>query len=310
LSVLGAALFGWSVALGPSLLASSPGCPGAESVEARVREILGLHDNAAFEERATLEREGHSLRVTVRAPDERVLGDRLLSADGSCDDLTGAVAVVLAAWLSDFHPEFVASLPEGATPEPAPLPPARPPRDTVDTGEKSASRAAPPRQWAVSAALGADVSMASAAPFASLGVRFQPQPVGLGAAVTASFITRRSLDLSTGSVRYFRWPISLGPTWRVPIASTTLDFHMGMALGWLHVEGVGFATSAAHDTLRAGGLASTRLSLGRGQWLPFAELSGVWFGKAEAFVERGPEEPSAELPRLELLAAFGAAFRP
>jgi hypothetical protein len=308
--MLGAALFGWSLAVGPSLLASSPDCPAAGRVEARVREILGLHDNAAFEERATLEREGGSLRVTLRGQDERVLGDRLLAADGSCSELAGAVAVVLAAWLSDFHPEFVGSLPEGAAPALPPPEPIVKARDVTDQAPKRATRPATGRAFALSAALGADVSSKSAAPFASLGARLGPARAGFGGAATASFVAARTLELSAGSVRYFRWPLSLGPTLRVPIAAATLELHVGATVSWLHVEGVGFATSATHDALRGGAFASTRVSFGAERLLPFAELSGLFFGSTEAFVERGPQQPSVSLPSVELLAAVGAAWRP
>ena len=106
----------WPVVLGQTLVTSAQNCPAAAAVDARVREMLGLRTTDALEERATVERDGSSLRVTLRSKDERVLGDRLLRADGSCDELAGVVAVVLATWLSDVHPEYVGSLPEPAPP--------------------------------------------------------------------------------------------------------------------------------------------------------------------------------------------------
>ncbi|HKQ68999.1 MAG TPA: hypothetical protein VJT73_06660, partial [Polyangiaceae bacterium] len=181
------------------LVASAHGCPAASAIDARVREILGIRQNA-LEERAVVGREGATLRVTLRDKDDRVLGDRWVHAEGSCDELAGVAAVVLAAWLSDVHPEYLGSLPAPAAPVSLP---STPERAAVEASAEQPS----PRRWLLGAALGADLSAASPAPLAALGVRWIPTGSGWGAAIGATIIGARSEELSAGSVRYWRWPL-------------------------------------------------------------------------------------------------------
>jgi hypothetical protein len=295
----------WPFVLAQTLVTSAQDCPAASSVEARVREVLGLRAGSpAFEERATIDRDGASLRVTLRTHDGRVLGDRRLQADGSCQDLVGVVAVVLAAWLSDVHPEFV-----GALPAPAPLPaPPSAPAPIAPPGESIEARR-PPRQWVLGAGIGADFSSLAPAPFVALGVGWIPERSGLGAALAATLVGARSEDLSTGSVRHWRWPLELGPVLRVPVGSAALDFGAGAALAWLHLEGSGFASSASHDAFHAGGFISTRISMRSDRFAPFAEVTGVFWGSTQAFVRRGPDELAVTLPRVEAYVAVGSSWR-
>src|SRR4051812_33378892 len=114
----------WPVVFGQNLLAPSPQvCPSPAAVEARVRQILGLRAGVVLGEQATVERLESSLHVSLKSQDGRVLGDRSLPLDGSCSELAGVAAVVLAGWLSDVHPEFVGVLPEAPPPPPPPPPP-------------------------------------------------------------------------------------------------------------------------------------------------------------------------------------------
>src|SRR5882724_6003193 len=116
-------LLWWPLVFGQTLLApSTQDCPAPAAVEARVRQILGLSTSAKLAEQASVERTDAALHVTLRSEDGRVLGERSLPADGSCSELVGVVAVVLAAWLSDVHPEFVGALPAAPSPPPPPPP--------------------------------------------------------------------------------------------------------------------------------------------------------------------------------------------
>jgi hypothetical protein len=303
------ALLPWSFALGQALLvASLQDCPAPALVDARVREILGLGAEAVLDEHASIEREGAAIRVTFRGKDEQMLGDRVLQADGSCAELAGAVAVVLASWLSDVHPEYVGAMPRVEPALAAPSPPAAiadGPTPATNADKSPATR----RHGLLGVALGADLSRAAPVPLAALSFRYMPAGFGLGAAVSATVIGERNVELSTGSVRYFRWPLLVGPALRVPLGAAKLDLHAGAALGWLHVEGVDFSPPVSHDVFLGGGFLATRVSLGSSSFVPFAELSGVLWRATEAFVRRGPDEPTVSLPSLELYATLGGTWR-
>lgn len=313
----------------PALVSGPAECPAAVVVEARVREILGLGAEKELTEHASIEVVDDSLRVVLRGADLQVLGERRLPADGSCEDQAAAVAVLLAAWLSDVHPEFVGDLPDApagaavASPSagprdeapPAPtaapalvVPLASPPGDRGGPAQPAPSRQPGPR-GDVSAGAGGVVSSEAPAPFAALGVRYFPQGSGWGAALGATVTTPRRALLSSGTVRYFRYPLVLGVAYRARAASALVDATLGGAVAWLHVSGVGFQGAASHDAAVWGGAASLRLALPQGRVAPFVELSGLAFQPAEAFVHRGTETPSFSLPNFELYAALGGAFR-
>jgi hypothetical protein len=293
----------WPIVLGQVLLVTSgQECPAPAAIDARVREMLGARPSDAFEERATVERDGASLRVRLRGKDERVLGDRVLVAEGTCDELASVVAVVLATWLSDVHPVYVGSLPEAAPPD---APPAAPIAEAV----APAAGTPPSRHVAIGAALGADFSAGKPAPLASLGARWMPVRSGLGAAAAATIIGVRSEPLSTGSVRYWRWPFTIGPAYRLAVGAASLDLQAGAALAWFHVAGTSFPSALTHDALLGGGFVAARAS---GSWNglePFVDVTGFFWRPTEAFVQRDVDQPSVRLPGLELHLAVGASLR-
>jgi hypothetical protein len=135
-----------------------------------------------------------------------------------------------------------------------------------------------------------------------------PERSGLGAALAATVMTARTEELSQGSVRYWRWPLVLGPALRAPVGGGHLDFHAGGALGWVHAQGRDFEPPETRNVLRGGGLFSVRGAYGSSRWLGFLEVSGLVWGKTELFVQRGDQQPSISLPTLEVLAAGGLTF--
>jgi len=295
-------LLWWPLVFGQSLLApSTQDCPKPAAVDARVRQILGLSANAVLAEQATVERDDSSLHVTLRSPDGHVLGDRSLRADGSCSELVGVVAVVLAAWLSDVHPEFVGALP-AAPPPPSPPPSPPPPATPL-------SSSPPSHHGALGLALGADLAGKNLAPLGALAFDWLPTRGGLGAFASASATGLHREALSTGSVQYWRWPLRLGAVLRLPLAGSALDVKAGPALGWLRLNGSGFATSSSSSALIGGGFISTRIVMTAQSFEPYAELGGVLFGSTRAFVQRGSDQVTVDLPSLELFFAIGASVR-
>ncbi|HVY28892.1 MAG TPA: hypothetical protein VHB79_20185 [Polyangiaceae bacterium] len=323
-------LFRWSLGLAQSLVvAGSAECPAPSAVDARTREILGLSVNQVVAERATVSHEDAALRVTLRAADAHVLGERLLPAEGSCDEQAAAVAVLLAAWLSDVHPEYVGTLPE-APPTPVSAAPATerapqsaaatpavvaPPAVPSSRDSAAAKVASPPerptqrRNLELGVAAGGVLSSASPAPFGSLGVRYLPESTGWGAALSGTFSTPRRTELSPGSVSYFRWPLVVGPALRASLGSTRLDMTAGPAGAWFHLSGVNFQDSRTYDVVVWGGALAARWALPQGRIAPFLEVSGMAFAGARAIVHVGTEERAVELPNLELYASLGASFR-
>src|SRR5258707_5396652 len=136
-----------------------------------------------------------------------------------------------------------------------------------------------------------------------------PSTSGVGASAAVTLMGPRTEVLSSGSVRYWRWPLTLGPAFRVAMASVNWDLCAGAALAWLHLDGNDFSPARTKNAFLGGAFASTRISTASEKFAPFAEATGVLWPSAEAFVQRSTGEAAVGLPRLELSLAVGASFR-
>lgn len=304
-------------------------CPRPAAVEQRVRSILGMNSAATLEERATLLRDGDTLKIIVTRPDGSVLGERVLNAAASCDDLETLASVVLASWISDVHPEFVAALPPApsraempaetgeepsevappALPPAAPSPPA-PAMLSQPSLEQPSFERPQSRRWELAAAAGASFSRTPVSALGSLGVRWMPERSGFGAVLAVHVTSPRTAALSLGSVRYWRWPLVAGPALRLPAGGGRLDLHAGLALAWLHAQGRDFEPSETRNVPRGGGLLGLRGLYGSARWRGFLEANAVAWGKTEVFVAREDQQPSISLPLLELYLTVGMAWAP
>lgn len=307
-----AALSLWPLLITP-LVTTDPACPPADAVHARVRTILGLDSVVALAESAEVGRDGTSLRVTLRAADGRTLGDRLVPAEGTCDELAGVAAVILASWLSDVHPEFVSTLPEPLqAPEREGLPTASapsPPQDQAPSrSDHSDHRARAQRHFSFGVAVGSSFSSASPAPLAALGVHWLPNKSGLGWSLAATATGAHDRTLGEGNVRYWRWPLSTGPVLRLALSPLNLDLGAGAALTWLHVRGESFALPETHNSLLGGVYTSLRVSnfTRFGPFAPFVEVTGIGWPSVRPYLS--PTDRAVTLPHFELFLSLGGAL--
>jgi hypothetical protein len=302
----------------PPLLAivSDASCPAPAAVGTLLREILGLSSTEHVDEVAHLVHEDGLLRVSLRAADSRVLGERRLPGDGSCEELARAAAVVLASWLTDAHPELVPALPMPPLAERAP---------SVARAEPAVSAAPPAPSGAVSSrgelvprggfrtraalVLGLGFAPTPLALVGGAGVALVPPGSGLGAALHAGFSTWRSVDVDGGRAVYRRWPLGAGAVLRFAGASLSGEVEGGAAIGWLTLEGRSFGVS--HDASDATfGPFLTARAIGSGRLVaPLVELSGLYWARATR-VYGDPARPSRALPSLELSLSLGLAVMP
>jgi hypothetical protein len=241
-------------------------CPAPVDVEARVRSILHLAPEQELSEGFAVERHESGLYVELRLADSTLIGQRTLPADGTCDELAQAAAVVLSAWLSDVHPDFAAELPPAAPPAispdsglPRPLPAAPPSRQPQ--AAPPPPRAPTPRPWEVGAALGVDISASGA--FAAAGYllgSYRPAVHGLGVSAFVGASSFREETLGPGLVNWWRWPLGIGPSLRVVTGPVAWDASAGPALGWLHFSASNFDRTSAEDGFELGAFLSLRAS--------------------------------------------------
>ncbi|HEX2874750.1 MAG TPA: hypothetical protein VHP33_26045 [Polyangiaceae bacterium] len=240
-------------------------CPAPVDVEARVRAILHLAAEQQLSEGFVVERHESGLYVELRSADSTLIGQRTLPAEGSCDELAQAAAVVLSAWLNDAHPDFAGALPPAAPSEPEPeaapaLPPEpsvapkpAPPAPAPAPAPGPAPRAAASRRLQVGVGFGAELSGESFVPSAVVTLGLVAVEGGFGVSGVLAASSSRQLPLGPGQVAWRRWPFGVGPSFRAVTSSIGFEINAGPALAWLHLDGSNFARSSAQDGVEPGG---------------------------------------------------------
>jgi hypothetical protein len=326
------------VVLGAALrIQGQVSCPEPAQVTAELQKILDVSEAYAPELHADLSRDGAWLELTLTDTDGTSLGERRFEANEDCALLSHTVAVVLATWLTDEHPEYVVLLPShdlaskpdaqppaGSAPasaprtSPAPALPAAAPAPAV-----AATRAvrpppartkepAPAYRAAFSAALGGAWGSSEFAPGAWLGASLDPGLKGWGLDLAAAWVANRSEPLAGREVRWTRWPLLVGPYLRWVTKAGRFDLGAGPALAWLRLEGQNFSTDIATSHVAFGGYAALRFLPSAGAWQPFLIAAPVlWFGHTRAIATGGNgAEPEVTLPSVDLLFAAGLRFLP
>ena len=299
-------------------IGSDSSCPAPELVDAKLRDILGLARSERVAEVARLTHADGALRVNLESSDGRRLGERSLPLEGSCDELARAAAVVLAAWLSDVHPEFVPAehagaerptvdrddAPVGAAGQPVTPTPA-PPVGTVRAHGELVPRTR--LRARVGAALGAGVLPTPMAVSGSVFSAWVPESSGVGVTLRAGVATARSLDVDTGEVRYLRWPLGAGAVLRFAGKSVSAELEAGAVVGWLHVEGRSFSSNHDASDVTFGPFGTARAIATEGRVRPFLEVLGIgWLRGARVYGD--PSQPSVALPSSDITVFLGAAL--
>lgn len=287
-------------------------CPDGARVDAILGEILGHPSGERLGERAFVTHSAALLVVALEASDGRRLGERALPADGTCEELARAAAVVLAAWLSDVHPELVPRLPPAAAAEPPRRSPAHVALAPSPVGEVRATGRVEPRAnrvTRVSAAVGASVLPVSVALAGVVEGAVVPESSGLGGALRVGVVASRSVAVGDGQARFFRWPLVASAVLCFRSRHVSAEVEGGAAVGWLHLEGRSFATNRSADDVTVGPALALRLVATRGRVRPFAEVAGVlWARRARLYSDAAA--PSAALPSVDGGLFAGVALVP
>lgn len=295
-------------------------CPAPVDVEARVRSILHLAPEQQLSEGFVVERHESGLYVELRSADSTLIGQRTLPAEGSCDELAQAAAVVLSAWLNDAHPDFAGALPPAPAPAPEPTPEPSPepepmvaptPAPTPVAPPAPPPRRAPSRRLKVGVGVGAELSGESFAPAALVTLAFMPVASGWGLSSLFGASSSRQIPLGPGQVAWRRWPFGIGPSFRVAAANIAFEASAGPAFAWLHLNGSNFARSEAQDGLEWGGLLQLRAESTGSRWGVFGQASAQYYPEdSGAYASSSTEQWFAPVPRFSVGLSVGAWLMP
>lgn len=325
----------WLLVLAPLVRFAPTGvtCPSAAEVEAQLATLLAPSvPETSLPDVITLDRDGSTLRVSVHRPDGSIVGRRMFEGSYPCADLASAVALTIATWESDVHPEFVFAPPaaEEPRPPPAPVPSAAvPPLATaIVVPARPEQRPAPrsPLGFDLGAALitlaaprttGGSVDAGLALGLGLVGAVAQV-PGGWGARVALGASTERAVPVAGGEARWRRATAALGGLWRLRFGDLSgaapagdpapiIDVHADVALAALQVRGVGLPANDSSWSADLGGAAGARIWLGRGHWRPSIEL-GLTFWPRTHIAYANPVAEGARLPRVDVHLALGLSF--
>jgi hypothetical protein len=305
-------------------------CPAPAQVAADVQKILGLSEEYAPKVHATLTPDGAFIDLKLSESDGTTLGERRLEASEDCVVLSRTAAVVLAAWLTDQHPEFLVALPKtadaagdgtptddnGAAPSATPRAGVTPPVATPFAAKPSAAATAkataakpPTHRLALGAAIGGGWASSQFVPGAWLGVALDPVTTGWGAQLSAAWLGANSQPLGQHTVSWTRWPLMAGPYRRFVLGTASFELEAGPALGWLRLKGEDFSANSSPSAASFGGYGALRYMPKADAWHPFVLVAPVfWLNRATAVATN--VDAKTRLPSFELLFTAGVRILP
>ncbi|HEX6766813.1 MAG TPA: hypothetical protein VF103_15065 [Polyangiaceae bacterium] len=315
----------------PVIFEGATDCPTHEAISRELERIVSAPADSAPSEAAVVAREGSELRIVLTTRDGRLLGERRLPADGTCDELALSVAVVLGAWIATAHPEYSSPLPESESgsesknesaaapaepPAPPPLaapvaavPATRPPEPAPKPPAPPVPNTEPARRFEVALGIGGELSDAGLVPATEAGVRYRPEASGFGASAFVLVAAPETREIGAGSVSSFRWPLGVGATGRLVRAGLSLELEGGAMLGLLRLEGDGFASNGDATDAQGGLYGTLRVGAASGKLRPFVAAKLLtWLGKATA--EASLPDAEVDLPVVEGVLLVGLGFVP
>jgi hypothetical protein len=282
-------------------------CPSGPEVEQALASMLPSVPSSARQDVAHVSRVDRELRIDLVNPEAAVMAERSLDVEGSCAELAAVAAVVIATWESDVHPEFARS-PE----EPILVSP-----DNNASEEPTTPILRPilppilPAPAAYDIALGPSLSLAgSLVAGGTLTGTWTVRGSGWGLHVLAAGESTRTIDLGQGQAQWRRWMGGLEPAWRVVRGRTALDFHAGLALGWLSAAGVNFpGKNESQASVSPGVTLGIRSSWEVTRHLAIClDLAGLYWTRSQT-VSSTSVGSQREVPHFQALAGVGLALR-
>lgn len=264
-------------------------CPRAEQVAEQLAPLL-VDDRAERGHRVQLASRDGNLMIELVGPDGRTEARRALATGGTCADLAGQAAVVIALW--------EANLDAGL-----PVPPL----------ESAVDAPAPRRNgWRVTPSLGllASASGTGFSPAGELRVVAQRQQTGWGASLGVLGVAEHEQPFVGGSGAKARWSRLLafvGPTYVAGRGRVRWSADVALAVGRIWIEGDGFLIDRQSSNWDAATLGALRLMLPVGAAVPWVGVVGRGGLRSQALSAQG-EGRQDNLPRVEVLAGAGVGF--
>jgi hypothetical protein len=271
------------------------GCPGASEIERQLAPLLGTE--ARTSDVATVTHDaGGAFVVSLADARGGAIEERRLPPAGTCRDEAETIAVTLAIWEAQIHPEISLRL-DRLSPE-----------TTTPTIVAAATPHARARAASLGVAVGGDVQAGEGAPAGRVALSYGRQGGRLRARLAAVGVGRHTIDFGPGSATWWRAFLAVGVEadvlrgrrWAIAVGAAA-------AGGVAAISGSGFAVNRGAHSFDVGGEASLRGLLRTGPVQPWLGVSAVGWLRRQELELQGVTTSSA-LPRWEPMAALGADF--
>jgi hypothetical protein len=271
-----AALLALLLAGAVQVVSTTP-CPTAAAVEARLPALAPTPSGAP--DRALIRGSEGKVTLTLVRADGTAVVERQIEAPGSCPDLAGAAALIIAVWQAQEHPDL----------PPAPTLVSHPARLTVEAKTD----------------LFASLAGAEVSPGATLTAVLWRRRWGL--ALSLSGTAQHEGALGAGRATWTRGALGLGVARRLVAGWARLDLHVEALLGLTVARGSGYQSDAAPVGSTFGGGAGMTVSHVWGRLLVSAGASGArWLAQDLAVSVSGDRRA---LPVTEARAGAGLGLR-
>jgi hypothetical protein len=283
-------------------------CPAAADVEGALAPLLPPGFVSTTADLAVIAEDADgALSVSLARPDGRTIGSRRLPRAASCAEQAETVAVTLAVWEAQIHPEISLRLDRLAVTQP-PATVAVPPPIADLSLRGAAPVPSSATTWAVGAAFVGSWQPGSVAPGgrldAMLGAvdrrwRWRLSVAGLG---------DHTLSLGQGQASWWRLYLALGADYALPLGRRwAVALGAAGVLGIATAEGTGFSTDRTARATDVGVEGILRAELRLGAIRPWVGLALVTWLRQQTLEVTGATT-SLVLPRTEPLIAVGADF--
>jgi hypothetical protein len=281
-------------------------CPSPGEVEEKLAPLLPVDFAASSTDRAAIMEEADgSVSVLLARPDGKTIARRRLPRAATCGEEAQTVAVSLAVWEAQIHPEIALRLDRLAAPPPPPR--AAPP--PVAQGEIVIARAAEPPPGRFQLGLGvagiAGWQPGSFAPGARVDVLDGPRTGRWRARLSAVALGTHSESLPPGEAHWWRLYFALGGDYAF-FLGRRWDLALGAAgvFGIATVEGTGYTSDRTTRTTDLGLETMLRAHLRLGQVRPWLGLTLVTWLRRQTLDVTGTGA-SLALPLAEPMLALG-----
>jgi hypothetical protein len=286
-------------------------CPSPGEVEEKLAPLLPVGFVSSSTDLAAIAEEADgTLSVSLARPDGKTVARRRLPRAATCTEQAQTVAVALAVWEAQIHPEISLRLDRLAA---SPTAASTPPRPGAG-GDLAIQRAGANGPAARAVDLGVGVAALAAwqpgsiAPGARLDAILGAVGGAWSARLSVAGLGTHTENLPPGRARWWRLYVALGADYAIPLGRRW-DLALGAAgvLGVATVEGAGFTTDRTTRTADLGIEARLRVELRLGAVRPWLGLAVVSWLRQQT-VEVTGTAASLELPRAEPMLALGADF--